>query len=208
MRKEKKENRSQQAVTMAIVVLIAFFVLTRILLSEQDAKDGRGSDGFDAYKVIVTKNLFRHLGWTKKRSSPSYALVGTIIAVDSGNSKALISDKNTKKTHYVAVGDKIGHATVEKITSKKVALRQPNGSLLELKLRPMQFLNVSKRNSYQRQPSQLKARTATQAQKSGEPKSRTHQIEGRNITFGHSVSREEAARIYDRVSRSRRWSSP
>ena len=205
MRKRKRENRSQQAVTMAIVVLIAFFVLTGTSLSERDSKNNKVSDGFDAYKVIVTNNLFRPLGWTEKKSGPSYRLIGTAIR-DDGNGKALILDENTKQTYYVAVGDKIGNATVEKITSKNVALRQPNsfreaesrteaGGLLELNLGPMQFLNVPKKDTYR--VGQLKAHTATQASKSGEPLSRTHQIGGETHTFGHPVSREEANRLID-----------
>ena len=236
MRTQKRENRRQQAVTMAVIMLIAFFALTKISLSERDAPeqlnnsrkkirnrskqktqersqkgDDKGIDGFDtlrtqpegfdAYKVIVTKNLFRPFGWTeKKRGRPSYTLVGTIIVTDGGNSKALILDKNTKKTYYVAVGDKIGNATVEKITSKKVALRQPNGGLLELKLGPMQFLNVPRRIP----TSGGSSRQATRPGEPGEPLSRTHQIEGGTVTFGHPVSREEAVRLYDMMLDRRR----
>ena len=94
----------------------------------------------DYYQVIVTNNLFRPLGWKEKKSGPSYTLLGTVIARNRGDSKALI--KNTKQTYYVAVGDKIGNATVEKIVSKKVVLHQPNGGSLELKLGPLAFLNV------------------------------------------------------------------
>lgn len=113
-------------------------------LQEMSKKgDNKGSDGFDAYQVIVTNNLFRPLGWTEKRSGPSYRLIGTVIK-DEGLSFALISDDNTKQTYYVAVGDKIGNATVEKIASKKVALRQQNGGLLEPELGPLAFLSVKK----------------------------------------------------------------
>ena len=177
--------------------------------------DKKGSDGLDDYyQVIVTNNLFRPLGWKEKKRGPSYRLLGTVVAKDSGKSKALILDKNTKQTYYVAVGEKIGNATVEKIASKKVVLRQQNGGS-ELKLGPLTFLKGVPRRipiesgesegsprlaSSQRPPSQLKALTATQEKKSGEPGgplSRTHWIGGIDITFGHPVSREEAVRLYE-----------
>jgi len=206
MRKRKRENRSQQAVTMAVVVLIAFFMLCESrrnnLHATRNTKHEIASQNwYDAYKVIVTNNLFRPLGWTEKKSGPSYRLIGTVI-IDDGNSKALILDENTKQTYYVAMGDKIGNATVETITSKNVALRQPNSGLLELNLGPMQFLNVPKRDSYR--GGQLKSHTATQAPESGEPLSRTHQIGEETATFGHPVSRFEAVRLIDELRDRRR----
>ena len=187
-------------VTGLILGLVCFFKRSataghRTQESSQKG-DNKGSDGFDAYyKVIVTKNLFRPLGWRKKKSGgPSYTLLGTVIVRDSGNSKALILDKNTKQTYYVAVGDKIGNATVEKIASKKVALHQPNGGLLELKLGPMQFLKGVPKEipTYRR----LASRQTTRSGEPSGPVSRTLQI-------GYDRLFDRRRRMQERLSRYR-----
>ncbi len=193
--------------------------------------DNKEGDGFDShYQVIVTNNLFRPLGWTKKKSGPSYVLLGTIIVEDSDDSQAIILDRNTKQTYSVAVGDKIGNVTVEEISEKQIVLRQQNGGSLGLKLGPLAFLNAPRETpiedggsegapllaSSQRPLGQFTPReaaifrTATQAKKTGEPLSRTHRFGSTTLGSSSPISRERAAAILEliRLRRERERSSP
>lgn len=164
--------------------------------------DKKGSDGLDDYyQVIVTNNLFRPLGWKEKKSGPSYTLLGTVIARNRGDSKALILDKNTKQTYYVAVGEKIGNAAVEKIASKKVVLRQQNGGS-ELKLGPLTFLKgVPRRIPIESRESEgsslaksqrLTSKTVAKDSHRGGERSFVHRFGSTTIVSGEPISREEA----------------
>ncbi|MFQ6039605.1 MAG: hypothetical protein ACE5PV_02010 [Candidatus Poribacteria bacterium] len=86
------------------------------------------------YKSIVDKNLFRPLGWGgDDKRGPAFRLIGTVIN-KSKKPKALIFQLSNNTTHYVAVGDKIGNATVKSIDEKSVTLNQDGGKELKLNL--------------------------------------------------------------------------
>lgn len=87
----------------------------------------------DYYKVIVTNNLFRPLGYRKPRPGPAFELLATVIDRKSGKSKALLRNNKHRKTYYVAVGEKLAGALVEKIESNSVTLSQ-NGKSKEFRL--------------------------------------------------------------------------
>lgn len=107
----------------------------RILEEAKDKKVRRSKPG---YEVIVRNNLFRPLGYKKRKRGPSYRLLGTVISGD-GRSKALIYDNNARKTYYVAKGEKIGEAVVERIEPKRVALRGKDGEI-NLRMDELGFL--------------------------------------------------------------------
>lgn len=84
------------------------------------------------YKSIVDKNLFRPLGWGgDDKRGPAFRLIGTVI--NKGKKpKALIFQFADNTTHYVAVGDKIGNATVKSIEEKSVTLNQAGEKEIKL----------------------------------------------------------------------------
>jgi len=97
---------------------------------KSDSKNGGVINEY--YKSIVDKNLFRSLGWDKKKKYGSaFRLIGTVISKDR-KPRALIFTKNT--THYVSTGDHINNATVKSIDDKSVTLNKNDGKLLKLNL--------------------------------------------------------------------------
>ena len=89
------------------------------------------------YKSIVDNNLFRPLGWGgEDKRGPAFRLIGTVIAKNK-KPKALIFEFANNTTHYIAVGDKIGNATVKSIDEKSVTLNQ-DGEEEPLKLNIVQ----------------------------------------------------------------------
>jgi hypothetical protein len=103
---------------------------------KRQGKGGKGGGGVNEYyKSIVDNNLFKPLGWKgDEKGGPAFRLVGTVIARGRAP-KALIFEFAKNTTHYVAMGDKIGNATVKSIDEKSVTIDQ-NGE--ELKLNIMQ----------------------------------------------------------------------
>jgi hypothetical protein len=99
-------------------------------------RQGKGGGGVDEYyKSIVDNNLFKPLGWKgDEKGGPAFRLVGTVIARGRAP-KALIFEFAKNTTHYVAMGDKIGNATVKSIDEKSVTIDQDGE---ELKLNIMQ----------------------------------------------------------------------
>lgn len=99
-------------------------------------RQGKGGGGVDEYyKSIVDNNLFKPLGWKgDEKRGPAFRLVGTVIAKGKAP-RALIFEFAKNTTHYVAMGDKIGNATVKSIDEKSVMLNQDGE---ELKLNIMQ----------------------------------------------------------------------
>ena len=85
------------------------------------------------YKSIVDNNLFRPLGSGGEKRGPAFRLIGTVITKNP-KPKALIFEFATNTTHYVAVGDKIGNATVESIEEKSVNLNQDGKGELKLNI--------------------------------------------------------------------------
>ena len=96
----------------------------------------------DYYKLIVEKNLFRPLGSGAEKKGPVFGLLGTVIAKSEGEvNKALIMDYRRNQSVYVAEGEKIGDATVEKIESRHVVLLH-EGEMKDFHLQGMQFIGA------------------------------------------------------------------
>jgi len=76
------------------------------------------------YQEIVDKNLFRPLGWEKKKKTNNpFRLQGTI--TDSGSKKitAIITRSGSTETYFVSEGDIIGNGyKVEEISENRVKL--------------------------------------------------------------------------------------
>lgn len=89
--------------------------------------------GNDFYKVIVTNNLFRPLGYRKPIPGPVFELLATVISHKSGKSKALLRNNKDRKTYYVGVGEKLVGALVEKIEPDSVTISR-NGKSEEFRL--------------------------------------------------------------------------
>jgi len=91
--------------------------------NEGKDKDGESVDEY--YKSIIDNNLFRALGWVyeKKKRGPDFRLIGTVI-VKGKQARALIFEFANNTTYYVAMGDKIGNATVKAIGEKSVTLEK------------------------------------------------------------------------------------
>ena len=87
----------------------------------------------DFYKVIITNNLFRPLGYKKPTPGPMFKLLATVVDRKSGKSKALLRNNKDRKIYYVGVGVKLAGALVEKIESNSVTLSQ-NGKSEEFRL--------------------------------------------------------------------------
>ena len=100
-----------------------------------DKPKGKGRGIVDKYyKSIVDNNLFRPLGWGgDKKRGPAFRIIGTVIAKGQ-KPKALIFEFAKNTTHYVAVGEKIGNATVESIDEKSVTLNQDGEEPLKLNI--------------------------------------------------------------------------
>jgi len=85
--------------------------------------DKKAGEDSDYYKVIIEKNLFRPLGSGAEQKGPSFALLGTVIAKTKGDvDRALIMNYQRNQSVYVAEGEKIGDARVEKIEPRHVTL--------------------------------------------------------------------------------------
>jgi len=98
-------------------------------------RQGQGGGAVDEYyKSIVDNNLFRPLGWKgEEKGGPAFRLVGTVIARGRAP-KALIFEFARNVTHYVAVGGRIGNATVTSIEEKSVTLNQDGEGPLTLNI--------------------------------------------------------------------------
>ena len=103
--------------------------------SKGDKSKGKGGGVVDEYyKSVVDNNLFRPLGWGgDKKRGPAFRIIGTVIAKGQ-KPKALIFEFAKNTTHYVAVGEKIGNATVESIDEKSVTLNQDGKEPLKLNI--------------------------------------------------------------------------
>jgi hypothetical protein len=101
---------------------------------KRQGKGGKGGGGADEYyKSIVDNNLFRPLGWGGEKRGPAFRLIGTVIN-QGKKPRALIFEFAKNTTHYVAMGDKIGNATVESIDEKSVTLNQDGEGPLKLNI--------------------------------------------------------------------------
>ncbi len=102
-------------------------------------KKGSGDGDMGGYKVIVEKNLFRPLGSGGEKKGPAFTLLGTIIAKGENTDKAIILQHAKNETYYVAVGEKVGQATVMEIAEKSVKLDK-KGEEISLQVKNMAFL--------------------------------------------------------------------
>ena len=102
----------------------------------------------DFYKVIISNNLFRPLGYGQAKSStPPFELVATVFDSKSGKGKALILNNRNRKTYYVTVGQEFAGAKVEQIDTRKVTLRH-DGKLKEFHASKTEFLNTGIRGNH------------------------------------------------------------
>lgn len=101
--------------------------------------------GGDFYRIIVENNLFRPLGWQKPNRDPEYALIATWIGTHGTVAKALVTERRSNQLYYVARGEKVGDAIIEKIEANQVSLKVSN-DIVTLKTEGMQFLSGSSRS--------------------------------------------------------------
>ena len=101
--------------------------------------------GGDFYRVIVENNLFRSLGWQRPNRNPEYALIATWIGTRGTVAKALVSERKSNQLYYVARGEKVGDAIIERIEANQVSLKVSN-DIVTLKTEAMQFLSDSSRS--------------------------------------------------------------
>ena len=101
----------------------------------------------DFYKVIISNNLFRPLGYAQSKSStPPFELIATVIEAETGKGKALILSNRNRKVHYVTVGQEFADAKVEQIKPRKVTLLY-DGKLKEFHASKTEFLNIDNRGN-------------------------------------------------------------
>jgi hypothetical protein len=108
---------------------------------DRKAAEERESGG-DFYRVIIENNLFRPLGWRKPNRDPEYALIATWVGTQSAVAKALVMERKSSQLYYVARGEKVGDAIVEKIAANQVSLKDSN-DIVTLKTESMEFLSSS-----------------------------------------------------------------
>ena len=98
--------------------------------------------GGDFYRVIVENNLFRPLGWQRPDRNPEYALIATWIGTRGTVAKALVMERKSSQLYYVARGEQVGDAIVEKIAANQISLKDSD-NVVTLKTEAMQFLSGS-----------------------------------------------------------------
>ena len=162
---------------------------TEAELKEQTDRDGRkirekgdrweatraqpdgASEGF--YHAIVEYNLFRPLGWRKPSREPKYALIGTLIESSGQIAKAFLLERRSNQYYSVAVGERVGDATVEGIRPSEVSLNK-DGETVTLRSDSNQFLDASGSSDRRRKPSSEGSEHASPDKKGEDEK-----IEGR-----------------------------
>lgn len=105
--------------------------------------------GADYYRVVIENNLFRPLGWQRPDRNPDYALIATWIGTRGTVAKALVTERRSNQLYYVARGEKVGDAIIEKIEANQVSLKVSN-DIVTLKTEGMQFLSDSSRSDDKR----------------------------------------------------------
>lgn len=134
--------------------VIAFSIMTIVLgvvlshapsanaVRKSSGKSKAVREGLECYKAIVDNNLFRPLGWGKKKPEAPFVLKSTMSSTNiPRESKAIIWVRASKKERVVAIGDKIGGAVVKMITDEEVNL-QKGEKRIELSLGGAVFLNA------------------------------------------------------------------
>lgn len=116
------------------------------LVGLEDRTEGLIKIG-DFYKVIISNNLFRPLGYSQSKSSVSpFELVATVIDSKTDTGKALIFSNRNRKIYYVTVGREFAGAKVEQIEPRKVTLWY-DGKLKEFHASKTGFLNTGSRGN-------------------------------------------------------------
>lgn len=139
--------------------------LTKELLPQQGDLDAY-------YQTIIDNNIFRPLNWKPPQRVSEYTLLGTAISTDGRKATAYIQEQKTDQFHVVGVGDKIGNATVEKISKKQVTLTSTE-DVVKISLSGSPFLSPRRsqqsRHIYNRTPqvSSTKDYRTTKTTKSG-----------------------------------------
>ena len=105
--------------------------------------------GADYYRVIIENNLFRPLGWQRPNRNPDYALIATWIGTRGTVAKALVTEQRSNQLYYVARGEKVGDAIIEKIEANQVSLKVSD-DIVTLKTEGIQFLSGSSRSDDKR----------------------------------------------------------
>ena len=101
----------------------------------------------DFYKVIISNNLFRPLGYGQSKSSvPPFELIATVIYSKTGKGKALILSNRNRKIYYVTAGQEFAGAKVEQIEPRKVTLWYDE-KLEEFRASKTDFLSPGSRGS-------------------------------------------------------------
>lgn len=103
----------------------------------------------DYYRVIIENNLFRPLGWQRPNRNPDYALIATWIGTRGTVAKALVTEQRSNQLYYVARGEKVGDAVIEKIEANQVSLKVSD-DIVTLKTEGIQFLSGSSRSDDKR----------------------------------------------------------
>lgn len=80
----------------------------------------------DFYRTIVDNNLFRPLGWTSKRPSEPYRLLGTRTPTDGkSQAQAILQSTIAGRTYTVTIGETLDtDTTVVDIQPKQVTLEK------------------------------------------------------------------------------------
>ncbi len=99
----------------------------------------------DFYRVIVENNLFRPLGWQKPNSEPQYTLIATLIEPERNTARALLMDRKSNQSYYVAIGEKVRDAIVKDIKSNQVILYKV-GDIMTIRAEWSPFLSSSSTN--------------------------------------------------------------
>ena len=107
-------------------------------------RDKESKGNADFYRAVVENNLFRPLGWQKPNREPQYTLIGTMIEPEGKIAKAFVLEQRSNQYYTVAVGEKVGNATVKKIASNEVTLYK-GGEMVTIRAESIQFLGGSDR---------------------------------------------------------------
>jgi hypothetical protein len=108
-------------------------------------RDKEPNGNADFYRVIVENNLFRPLGWQKPNSEPQYTLIATLIEPEGNMARALLMDRKSNQSYYVAIGEKVGDAIVKDIKSNQVTLYKI-GDTMTIRAEWNPFLSSSSTN--------------------------------------------------------------
>jgi hypothetical protein len=173
-------------------------------------KESKGSADF--YQVVVENNLFRPLGWEKPNREPQYTLMATLIDSEGNIAKAFMMERRSNQFYYVAVGEKVGDATVKRIRSNEVTLYK-TGEMMTIR-GEIEFLSGSggegggarssnretrsNQNSDKRDGKQLNSREMKSRFQNASPEERKHMLEEYRKTQGNKKQREGKAKQEDK----------